>query len=228
MTAGVLAREIRSETILLHPERALSWPARRTLVVADTHFGKSSVFAAHGIAVPAGADALDRQRIDELLQATDATRLLVLGDFLHGPVAADSAIAAELAAWIRALHPVQLWLVTGNHDRRAARGWQAAVAWEGDCLEEGPFCFTHEVDARALASANARFQIGGHIHPVVALGGLRKRRPRLPVFWEREQSLVLPSFGLFTGGYRLSRRDGGRVFAAGAEAVLELPWARAS
>jgi uncharacterized protein len=224
MSDGALARQIRGETVLLHPERALSWPARRTLAIADTHFGKSSVFAAHGIAVPRGADALDRQRIDGLLRATNATRLLILGDFLHGAIARDSAIADELTAWIKALHPVELWLVTGNHDRHAARGWQAAVAWQGDCLEEGPFCFTHEVTD---APAGTAFQVGGHVHPVVALGGLRKKRPRVPVFWEREGSLVLPSFGLFTGGYRLTRRDGGRVFAAATEVVLELPWAQA-
>ncbi|MEO6368989.1 MAG: phosphoesterase, partial [Steroidobacteraceae bacterium] len=87
MSTDVLEREICGETVLLHPERALSWPARRLLVVADTHFGKSSIFARHGIAVPAGADALDRERIDALLQATRSERLLVLGDFLHGPVA---------------------------------------------------------------------------------------------------------------------------------------------
>jgi DNA ligase-associated metallophosphoesterase len=222
VSEGTLERELRGERLLLHPQRALSWPARRMLVVADTHFGKSSVFASHGIAVPGGADAVDRQRIDGLLRETGATRLLVLGDFLHGPLAADSAIARELTGWIRSLQPVQLWLVTGNHDRSAARGWQAAVAWQGGLLREGPFCFTHEVEESA--PAGTPFQIGGHVHPVVSLGAPRKRRPRIPVFWERADSLVLPSFGLFTGGHRLARRDGGTVFAVATEAVVELPW----
>ena len=222
MSQDVLAREIRGETLLLHSEHALSWPAHRMLVVADTHFGKSSVFARHGIAVPAGADELDCERINALLQATRSERLLVLGDFLHGPVAPYSEVALRLDEWLRGLRPVQLMLVTGNHDRTAATGWHAAADWEGEFLDEGPFRFTHDV-AKAAQPGGA-YVVCGHIHPVVALAALRKRRPRIPVFWERPDSMVLPSFGLFTGGYRIRPDDGGRVFAAGPECVVELPW----
>jgi DNA ligase-associated metallophosphoesterase len=219
--AGALAREIRGETLLLHPERALSWPSRRLLVIADVHFGKGSVFAQHGIAVPGGTDAVERERIDSLLCATRSERLLIVGDFVHGPLAPASRVAAELDEWLKALHPVQLLLVTGNHDRMAARGWQPQPAWRGDVLREGPFRFTHDVDDARDVRDDA-FRIGGHLHPVVALGGLRKRRPRVPVFWERPGALVLPAFGLFTGGYGIGLHDGGRAFAAGADQVLEV------
>lgn len=222
MSAGAYVLRIRGETLLLHPERALSWPARRMLVVADTHFGKSHVFARNGIAVPGGTDALDLARIDALLRDTGSERLLVLGDFLHGEIAAPSAIATELKRWILALAPVQLWLVTGNHDRSAARGWKPAASWEGDAFHEGPFCFTH--DAGSHAASDGPYRISGHIHPVVSIGTLRKRRPRLPVFWERSDALILPSFGLFTGGYRVSVAEGGRVFAADAERVMQVGW----
>jgi DNA ligase-associated metallophosphoesterase len=218
---GTLAREIRGETLLLHPERALSWPSRRLLVIADTHFGKSSVFARNGIAVPGGADALDLQRVDSLLRSTGSERLLVVGDFVHGTVVPGGAIATELDAWIDALHPVQLWLVTGNHDRSAIRGWQPSVAWRGPELFEGPFCFTHDADAGATDDSRP-FRIGGHIHPVVAIGVRSKRRLRVPIFWERPESLVLPAFGLFTGGYRIGNKDGGRAFVADAEQVMEV------
>lgn len=219
--AGTLAREIRGETLLLHPERALSWPSRRMLVIADTHFGKGSVFARHGIPVPGGTDTLDLQRIGSLLQTTGSERLLVVGDFVHGLVAPGGAVAAELDAWIEDLHPVQLWLVTGNHDRSAARGWQPRVAWRGAELDEGPFRFTHDAD-RLPPAATEPFRIGGHIHPVVAIGARGKRRLRVPVFWERADALVLPAFGLFTGGYRIGGREGGRAFAADAERVMEV------
>ncbi len=222
MSQEVLAREIRGETLLLHPERALSWPAHRMLVVADTHFGKSSIFARHGIAVPAGTDELDRQRINALLQATGSERLLVLGDFLHGPVAPDSEVAVQLSEWLQRLRPVQLLLVTGNHDRTAATGWHSAADWEGDYLDEGPFRFAHE--AAGATKPGGAYVFCGHIHPVVELAAFRKRRPRIPVFWERPESMVLPSFGFFTGGFRIGQNDGGRVFAAGPECVVELPW----
>lgn len=219
---GALAHEVAGEQLVLLPERALYWPQRNLLVVADTHFGKGSIFARHGIAVPEGPDSLDQQRISGLLQQTGAARLLILGDFLHGELQQDSPAARQLAAWLATLHPVNVELVTGNHDRNAARGWQAPLSWQGEQLLEGPFCFTH--DASDTRGAAGRFRIGGHVHPVVAIGGLRKRRLRVPVFWHCGDSLVLPSFGLFTGGYRITRADGGRVFAAGPETVLELRW----
>jgi len=219
--AGTLAREIRGETLLLHPERALSWPARRMLVIADTHFGKGSLFARHGIAVPGGTDSLDLRRIDALLRNTRSERLLIVGDFVHGFVAPGGAAAAELDTWIDALHPAQLWLVTGNHDRSASRGWQPRTEWQGAELNEGPFRFTHDVD-HAPQDTKQPFRIGGHIHPVVAIGARSKRRLRVPVFWERPDALVLPAFGLFTGGYRISGKDGGRVFVTDAEQVMEV------
>jgi DNA ligase-associated metallophosphoesterase len=220
---GTLALEIRGEQLLLHPLRAVLWPARRTVIVADTHFGKSSVFGRHGLAVPHGADELDRTRLTALLAAAAAQRLLVLGDFVHGELAADGAAALELAHWLAALEGVRVQVVAGNHDRGAQRGWRAPVEWLAEDLLEGPFRFTHAAEP---SQHHAQFTLSGHVHPVVALGGLRKRRLRVPVFWERADGLVLPSFGLFTGGYRVEPRVDERVFAAGPDAVLELRVAR--
>lgn len=226
MSEGTFALTLRGETLLLHPDRALSWPSRRLLVVADTHFGKSHVFGHHGIAVPAGPDAMDRARIDRLLLATAAQRLLILGDFLHGPLPADSLAARELDQWLQELAPVQVQLVTGNHDRTARNGWQASTHWQGAALNEGPFWFVHDAEDQGNAPTDA-YRIAGHIHPTVALGRSRSRL-RVPVFWERLDALVLPSFGSFTGGYRIEPAAGGRVFVAGTAAVRELLWASPS
>jgi hypothetical protein len=73
----------RGEQVLLHPDRALSWPARRTLVVADVHFGKDDAFRRAGIALPAGAARTDVARLARLLRRTRSERLVVLGDFFH-------------------------------------------------------------------------------------------------------------------------------------------------
>jgi uncharacterized protein len=218
---GMLELTIRGERLLLHPSRALLWPARRTAIVADVHFGKSEVFALHGMAVPPGADAFDRERLGELLRASGSERLLVLGDFLHGPIGQHGLAATELGDWLAGIAPVQVALVTGNHDRTAAKGWRAPLAWEGGELVEGPFRFVHELHA-AVAADDDTFTFGGHLHPVVKFGAMRKRRPRLPVFWMRPHGMVLPSFGLFTGGHVVDPSPGERIFTAGPDIVLEL------
>ena len=44
MLSKCLEIELRGERLQLHPERALLWPARSTLLVADPHFGKTCRF----------------------------------------------------------------------------------------------------------------------------------------------------------------------------------------
>ncbi len=218
---GALELTIRGERLLLHPARALLWPARRMLIVADVHFGKGEVFAQHGVPVPRGTDALDRERLGQLLRTSGSERLLVLGDFLHGALVAGGEAATALEEWLVRLAPVQVALVTGNHDRRAASGWRAPLAWQGPQLTEGPFRFVHDLPD-ADAPGDEPFTLGGHVQPVVKFGALRKRRPRVPVFWMRAHGMVLPSFGLFTGGYVVQPQPGERIFTAGPEVVAEL------
>lgn len=223
---------LHGETLWLHPQRAVVWPERRTLIVADTHFGKSALFGRHGVAVPAGSDREDRGRLNRLLQETGAARLLILGDFLHAPLDADSHDMQELRAWVDSLRHTEIRVIAGNHDRgisgnRAASSrwhelrpaWQRRdLVWQEQDLLEPPFRFTH--DAGRAPSQAALYTLSGHIHPVVRLSGLRKHAPRVPIFWQRQSGLVLPSFGAFTGGHLVRPAAEDHVFAVGSQAVV--------
>ena len=192
------------------------------MIVADTHFGKSSVFGRHGLAVPAGSDASDRERLTRLVNDSQARRLVILGDFVHEPLRIDSREAADLESWSASIRPVLIQIIAGNHDRGVAQGWRGSLEWiEGEVIEP-PFLFVHDV-AKARAPARDLFSLSGHIHPVVALKGMRKRISRVPVFWQRENGLVLPAFGLFTGGCLIQPGPGERVFAVGPEQVVPFP-----
>lgn len=218
MNEDILLR-IEDATLMLHPERAAIWLERRTVIAADTHFGKSALFRRHGIPVPAGADELDRQRLHGLVRSTKATRLIVLGDFLHAPVAADSPDAADLSAWCAALSDVEIIVIAGNHDRGVLAVWRPPLEWRESDLLDPPFRFTHDAD-RPTQIPNGCFTLSGHVHPVIRLGALRRKAPRVPVFWERERGLVLPSFGLFTGGYEVTPHGAEHVYAVGPDRVV--------
>jgi DNA ligase-associated metallophosphoesterase len=225
MNGQCIAVAIHGETLWLHPQRAVVWPARRTLIVADTHFGKSALFGRHGVAVPAGSDGEDRRRLNRLLQETGAVRLLILGDFLHAPLDDDSRELSELAAWAEGLCTTEIRVIAGNHDRGAAGDpaatlrWQAhGIAWQEEDLREPPFRFTHDADRGPHDPA--LYALSGHIHPVVRLAGLRKQAPRVPIFWRRSSGLVLPSFGAFTGGYVVRPAPADQIFAVGSQAVV--------
>lgn len=211
--------KVRGETLLLHPDRAVLWQERRTLIVADTHFGKSAVFRRNGMAVPTGPDEYDLQRLATLLGATGATRLLVLGDFLHAAIAPDSEEAVRLDAWLAAILPAAVHIIAGNHDRGAQRRWTPRLDWHEGSLNEHPFRFVHQ---DSVPDPAAPFTLSGHVHPVTRLRGLRKMRSRIPVFWQRQNGLVLPAFGLFTGGQLISPGPGERLFAPAAAVVVAL------
>src|SRR4051812_11999993 len=80
---GDVTLEIEGEPVVLMPEHALWLPERRTLLVADAHFGKAATFRAGGIFVPRGTTATTPARLDAALARTDATRIVFLGDLLH-------------------------------------------------------------------------------------------------------------------------------------------------
>jgi DNA ligase-associated metallophosphoesterase len=213
---------IAGQTLQLLPDRAVIWLERRTLIVADTHFGKSAFLREHGMAVPAGSDQHDRERLNRLLEHTGAARLIILGDFLHGPIDPQGDDVRALEAWLGSLRDIEVIIIEGNHDRGARKRWRPPADWrEGDHLEP-PFLFTHDrrPEEGDLHGADGPFTLSGHIHPVVRLRGLRKHGARLPVFWRHAGGLVLPSFGSFTGGFLVAPQPGDRLFVAAPERVV--------
>lgn len=217
MTNEAFEIELKGERVLLDSDRALVWPARRTLVIADTHFGKDDIFRRGGIALPRGPTISDLQRVTALLARHTCTRLCILGDFVHGATKAGDSFLHAFRLWRAAHSQVQLDIVAGNHDRReAASNWQTLARWHTSALIDPPFVMAHEPAAHPQG-----YVLAGHLHPVVRLrrkggGG------RVPVFWQRPDVLVLPSFGSFTGGAGIAPTESDRVYAVGPERVLPL------
>jgi len=212
-----MAVELRGERVLLDPQRALIWPARRTVLIADPHFGKDDVFRRAGIALPPGTANADLTRLTALIEAHACERLLVLGDFLHGATQTGDGFLPEFAAWRRAHTDLAVEVIAGNHDRRErSANWTGSVEWHTKPVVDRPFVFSHEPlpDARG-------YVIAGHLHPVYHLSRIR-RRLRVPVFWQRADLLVMPSFGSFTGGAPIRPGPADRVFAVGPERVIAL------
>ena len=214
--AEPLAIEVATETLHLLPDRAVYWPRTRTLIVADTHFGKDDVFRRAGIALPRGPAIADLQRLTTLLKATESTRLVVLGDFLHGATRPGDSFPRAFAAWRSAHASLSIDVAGGNHDRHEARErWSGLIRWH-PWLVEPPFVLSHEPAPRSEGHV-----LAGHLHPAVLLPGAAGGR--VPVFWARRNVLVLPSFGSFTGGVVVRPDPGERVFAVAPERVVPIP-----
>jgi DNA ligase-associated metallophosphoesterase len=214
---GGLAIEVRGESLTLLPERALTWPARRTVAVADLHVGKDTAFRAAGVAIPPGSLDDDLARLGRIIDAELPDRLLVLGDLTHSRSGLSERVVERIAEWRRA-HPVTIVVVRGNHDRHLDR---PPAAWNMELIEgpldEGPFAFRHHP-----ASGGERFVWAGHVHPVVRLRSAVETI-RLPCFHLSAAVGVLPAFSAFTGGGVIDPAVGDRIFpVVDGRRVLEL------
>lgn len=76
---------VEGEELWLLPDKAVYWPARRCLLIADAHFGKASAYRSLGQPVPQGTTTANLERLDRLVSALPCAQLIFLGDFLHGP-----------------------------------------------------------------------------------------------------------------------------------------------
>jgi DNA ligase-associated metallophosphoesterase len=199
------------EELVLLPERAVFWTARRSLMLSDVHFGKSATFRAHGIPVPEGECQLDLDRIARLVSHHQARRLIIIGDFFHSGIPLTESLRAMLLGFRDSLGAAII-LVRGNHDPKT-----------NDLL---PSCerldFTHfELVHDPAHASPGRPAISGHLHPQCRIGKVG-RKSRLPCFLQTDSLLVLPAFGSFTSGHIMRPIPGQTLYPVTQSAVYQL------
>ncbi len=202
-------------------DRALFWPMRRALIVADLHFEKASWYARSGQYLPPFDSEATLARLAALADRTDAAELWCLGDNFHdagGPERLSDAARGVLAALAASLRLV--W-ITGNHD--------ADAAFVGECHAEivvDGVVLRHEAQ-----TSETRPELSGHFHPKIRVQTAARTISR-PCFVRSGNRLLLPAFGALTGG--LDARDpalshfhatDARAFVVTERALLQVPLA---
>lgn len=210
--------EFANRRVWLFAERGVYLPATNTLLVADTHFGKASVFGRAGIPVPQTTTQGTLQRIDAMLLRAKAQRLRILGDLWHGRVFDGDPVLQTLAAWREQWSSLDVQLVTGNHDRHMPLAAHALRATDlGGVLMEDGLAFRHDP-----SDFNGECGFAGHLHPVVRIRDVGQTAMRLPCFHVAGDVMILPAAGAFTGGHGIQRRAGDCVFACAEGEVIDV------
>jgi DNA ligase-associated metallophosphoesterase len=202
---------IAGEAIDLYADRALYWPARNRLCIADLHLGKDEVFRRAGIAVPRGDAAADLARLDGLIQRSGADTLWILGDLIHARLPQGDWQAPWREFLSRHAH-MRIAVVEGNHDRALAETGLPVERLPA-CVVDGPFAFQHAPTPHPNTHV-----IAGHLHPAHRMRGLG----RIPMFWLRPGITVLPAFSFFTGAYVPERTNGERRILCDGESLFDL------
>ena len=204
----------------LHPSGALFWRDASLLIVGDLHLEKASSYHRSGQFLPPYDTAQTLARLAQVITELTPRRLLFLGDVFHDGAAWTRMAAQDRTAMsdITDAHDT-IW-VEGNHDQSfVPPGHNSCPAHE-----EGGIVFRHIMD-----EADQRPEISAHYHPagVVSHRGARLRRP---CFVQASMRMVVPAFGVLTGG--LDCRDAAlaalhgkatRLFLLGADSVFAAP-----
>lgn len=213
--------------LVLLPQRAVWQAETRTLWIADLHLGKAASFRALGQPAPGGTTRENLARLGALLDAQGAARLVVLGDFLHGPLGRTPGLFVQLQAWRAARAALDCIVVRGNHD--AAAGDAPAAC--GFISVDEPFTLQGVEGWHAApvgAPAEGPTILSGHVHPVARLSGPGRDRLRLPCFCLRGREILLPAFGEFTGGHPVDPKDWRTLVATTGAHLFAIPCERLS
>lgn len=211
------------DEIRLLPGRAALLPASATLLVADLHLGKAATFRKAGIPVPEGSAQRDLARLADLVTRHAVRRLLILGDLFHARSGCTEQVQTEFSATRARLAETEVILVLGNHDRPlgllpASLGIDAVVP----AVDEPPFRFVHEPATPITTAGRDLFTIGGHLHPTVSIRSPSGDRLADRCFVADPATLVLPAFGSFTGGHRITPTAATRVWLARDDGIAEV------
>ena len=209
---------------MLCASRALIWSKRKTVIVADIHFGKASLFREAGVPVPRGTTSADLSTLTQLIADYTPERLLILGDFFHGKSGRQDSTLDAITHWRNQYASLTIEVIRGNHDRHAG---DPCDEWNMTCIDgpmiDGEIAFTHEPK-----TVQGCVNICGHIHPAIALADFDGSKTKLPCFFVDEQQMILPAFGRFTGTHSMKPTNTSRIYIAAAGKVILLPSSRRS
>lgn len=195
-------------------QRALWWPSRRALIVADLHLEKGSWFAKQGQLLPPYDSMATLTDLTTLVAAMRPAELWCLGDSFHDIEGCDRLPTAAQAMLRGLTSALDFVWVTGNHDAGGAID-RCGGRIVDEALVEG-VVMRHEADA-----CEPRFELSGHFHPKLRVVVGRRQVAR-QCFVASATKLILPAFGALTGGLDVDHPEIVRAVGQGARALIPL------
>ena len=179
-------------------DKTLFWRAQKTLIVADLHLEKASFFAKSGQMLPPYDTKTTLMNLKKALQETQAIRLILLGDNFH-----DMNGPQRLSQKFSSLLPnIPIIWITGNHDPHLKLSTATGDQFVDYYVDES-FYFGHKASQNP---DHKLMEITGHFHPKASVRSYGQRISG-PCFIYSSQRVILPSFGVFTGGLDIQTPD---------------------
>jgi DNA ligase-associated metallophosphoesterase len=214
-----ICHAVAGEELLLLPEKAIYWPRKKIVLLADLHLGKAGHFRKAGIPVSAHVHRQDLQVLQNILQQWQVEEVIFLGDLFHSSLNSEWGL---LESWMELQPEVQFTLIKGNHDILPETVYRhSKLRILEDKTVISPFLLTHH-PPEAGCTDGPYYRLCGHVHPAIQLHGPGKQALTLPCFYFGLHCAILPAFGKFTGFHKIKPKAGEQVFGVLPERVLPL------
>jgi DNA ligase-associated metallophosphoesterase len=204
------AFEVREETFMALPERALWWPRKKILSIADLHLGRAETHAEFGLPRAQQIEEADLLCLDQLVHRFQPSQLYILGDFIHHARALDPDVRSRFLRFSSQWH-VRPTVITGNHDRSFTK--EQATLWEVERIDEYTqienFCFSHDV----IKAPHSAYNWMGHLHPAWRWSR-GADQIKVPCFWLQKDRGVLPAFSSWAAGVGVQCESDDRLLLA--------------
>ncbi len=151
------------------PALVLDELEKKTLVISDLHLGLEYEIYKRGIRIPPRVEK-QRKRIFNLLDETDAERLILLGDVKHNVPTTSASEKKNLPSFFRDLSErAEVKITKGNHDGNIEELIKdSSIGIEPtNGFREGDFYFNHGQSWPSEQVKQSKILIRGHSHPAV-------------------------------------------------------------
>jgi DNA ligase-associated metallophosphoesterase len=197
---------IAGTEVVIDPAGALWLPESRTLVVSDLHLEKSSSFARRGMFLPPYDTTATLLALAALVLRRNPRWVVSLGDSFHDSGGYGRLMDCDRVRLL-SLQRGRDWIfVSGNHDPELPPDIGGEVVSE-HCVDG--LTFRHEPK-----TGEGRGEIAGHLHPAAKVRG-RGGSVRRRAFATDGARMIMPAFGVLTGGLNVLDRAFHGLFAAG-------------
>jgi DNA ligase-associated metallophosphoesterase len=169
---------------------ALFWAEESILVVSDLHLEKSSHFAQKQQFIPPYDTHANLKKLEEVCKSIHPKTIMFLGDVFHDSEGLDRMLERDKIIFDKIIDMYDILWIDGNHDG----GISPLGLMAFPHLKLSGITFTHE--------AREGFdepEISGHFHPC-ASAKHRGVKIRKPCFIGNAKKLIMPAFGILTGG----------------------------
>jgi DNA ligase-associated metallophosphoesterase len=176
------------------PLGALYLPDAGILVVSDLHLEKSAAYARRGMLLPPYDTLATLTVLAAVISRYDPKLVISLGDNFHDRVGSQHLPDAFRTLIVEMARGREWIWINGNHDP------DGTVDLPGTCSDElyyAGLAFRHEP-----RDGLQKGEIAGHLHPAATVRR-RERSVRRPCFATDGARLLMPAFGVMSGGLDL-------------------------